>query len=150
MSILILENEYPIAKQLKHNFDTQGHEAIVAYNIFQARDAWLKERQEISYIIADLHMDPSGLTETERNETERGRYSGYIWLRNYVFSDPDFGNIRDFTIIMSAYTQGFGQAFPDLKDYILPDNVIAKGPGSFAKLEKRFDVLVTNRINLSI
>jgi hypothetical protein len=46
-------------------------------------------------------MDPEGLSDEEMVETEGGLFTGWVWLRNYVFAKD--GSMRGRVIILTAY-----------------------------------------------
>lgn len=67
----------------------QGHEVYDAYNINDA-NYYLRESGPFNCIIIDIQGPVDGLTDAEKQQTERGEISGWIWLKNYVLKqNPD-------------------------------------------------------------
>lgn len=129
MNILLLEDRGSVAYPLREDLEQNGCTVFLAQNISRAKSYW--EQEQIDCIIADLNMDPRGLSETEKEQTERGLFSGWVWLKNYVFNKNE--NMKKKTIILTAYVREFkeklkneGLTFSDLGIHrVIPKNPLA-------------------------
>ncbi len=78
----------------------EGHKVLIANGVRDARSHW--EYEKIDVIIADLNFSTEGLEPEEAAQTQDGRLTGWVWLREYVFkNDP---KMKKRTIIYSDYT----------------------------------------------
>ena len=112
MIILILEDRGSVSYFFKELFEgVEGHIIYEAFSVLDAQSYWhppeRSDGPEVhgrpECIIADLNLNPQGLAKHEREETRGGLLTGWIWLRNYVFSEQP--EMRKRTIIYSEYVE---------------------------------------------
>jgi len=103
MNILVLEDRGDVSYFLNEHLGKKGHTVFLAQNVSRAKTFW--KNKDIDCIIADLNMPHIGLTATEQEQTEHGLFTGWVWLKNYVF--PEDHTIIRRTIILSSFMKEF-------------------------------------------
>lgn len=103
MKILFVENSGEAAYPLTEWLEDDGHEVLLAADCAVAQDFW--DEADIDCLIVDLNMEPAGLKAEEIERTQGGLFTGWIWLKNYVFSQDESAKKR--TIILTAYERDF-------------------------------------------
>ncbi len=85
--ILILEDNLYTAEDMiediryELNADEQHIDAIIANSIDEANDKLANIRdEELLCTIADLNMNPEGLTSDQRRETQGAVLTGWVWI----------------------------------------------------------------------
>ena len=111
--ILILEDNYCTSKDLKLELkytlrqNRYIEEIFTANNIDEA-DTWLDQinasTDSMVYIIADLNMNPDGLSEDEKKETEGAVLTGFIWVLRHVLNKSVNKEFGVKVIFYSAFT----------------------------------------------
>ncbi len=87
----------------------KNHNVFEAKTVRDARSYW--EESKIELIIADLLISPTGLTQDEKTLTKGGKFTGWIWLKNYVFNTSP--EMKQKTIIVSRYINDLKKTFPN-------------------------------------
>lgn len=103
MKILLIEDNGSVAYPLMEYLDDEGHEVLLADNCAMAQDLW--DEGGINCLIVDLNMAPMGLKPQEIEQTQGGLFTGWVWLKNYVFSKDEA--MRKRTIVLTAYERDF-------------------------------------------
>jgi hypothetical protein len=103
MNILVLEDRGIVSYYLQEFLEDKGHQIYHAFNINDANSYLVEHEDDIGCIITDLNMSSVGLTDIEINQTHAGLFSGWIWLREYVFNKYPKMKLR--TIIYSDYLE---------------------------------------------
>lgn len=111
--ILILEDNYCTLKDLELELQyTLGQnrysvDIFTASNIDEA-DTWLEQinanTDSYVYIIADLNMNPDGLSDDEKQETEGAVLTGFIWVLRHVLNKLVNKKFGVKVIFYSAFT----------------------------------------------
>jgi CheY-like chemotaxis protein len=109
MKILLLEDNGSVAYPLIESLEENGHEVFLATNIIGA--GGYLESKKPDCLIVDLNMEPKGLTEEDVKQTQGGLFTGWIWLKNYVFAKDK--SARERTIILTAYYDNFKKEFSE-------------------------------------
>jgi CheY-like chemotaxis protein len=105
--VLLLEDNGFMYDSLKELLEENNFEVKDAYQI---SDAIGHFNDTIDYMIVDLNVPPIGLTKEQRDQTEGGIFSGWIWLQEYVFKNhPEY---RKKVIIYSAYINRLSNKYP--------------------------------------
>ncbi|MBL7966949.1 MAG: response regulator [Prolixibacteraceae bacterium] len=99
MKILLLEDTYSIFGALKDKLLEDGHIVFKATQISDAID--ILNEESVDVFIIDLRVKPIGLTEKEIKQLPNGRFSGWVFLDNYVFKKDI--NYKSKTILYSEY-----------------------------------------------
>jgi hypothetical protein len=124
MKILLLEDTYSIFGLLREKLIEDKNIVFKATQISDAID--ILEEEVVDIFIIDLRVKPIGLTEKEIKQLPNGRFSGWVFLENYVFPKNAINKSR--TIIYSEYI-GELRSVVDLKVY--PEiKIISKQEGS--------------------
>jgi len=103
MNVLLLEDRGDASYFLNEHLEQKGHKVFPAQNVSRAKTFW--KTKDIDCIIADLNMAPLGLSASEVEQTENGLFTGWVWLKNYVF--PGNEAMKRRTIILTAYIRDF-------------------------------------------
>ncbi len=98
MNILFLEDRGSVSFYVTEALAGEEHVVFEAFSIPDA--LYILEKQSIDCIIADLNMSPEGLSPQEIEETQDGLLTGWLFLKNHVFSQYE---LRSRTIIYSEY-----------------------------------------------
>lgn len=77
-------------KLLEHNI--KNIEIVIANSIIEANSKLENEKSsdELLCIIADLNMNPKGLTEDQIKRTQGAILTGWVWITSYVWQQEDF------------------------------------------------------------
>lgn len=108
MNILFLEDRGSISKHIVKLLRKRGHKVFHAFDVLDARSHW--EQHQIACLIVDLNMDPQGLTDEQVDETLGGLLTGWIWLRDYVFTEKPL--MKNRTIIYTDYMTRLQERVP--------------------------------------
>jgi len=101
MKILILEDSGSIYESFNDYAKENNMEFIKANKISAANDVFNDQKKYIDLILVDLNVLPSGLLPNEVDQTDGGKLSGWIWLKNYVLTEDI--SWRNKIIIYSEY-----------------------------------------------
>ena len=78
-------------------------ELIIANSIDEANDKLKEiEKDDLICIIADLNMNPDGLTDAQRKRTQGAVLTGWVWVSSCVWQKADFQGKQIF--FYSAFT----------------------------------------------
>ncbi len=99
MTILLLEDRGSVSFGLQRLLEEDSHIIFNAFNINDAISYW--EDAAIECLIVDLNISPDGLKLGEIEETLGGLLTGWIWLREYVYTKKE--EFKSRTIIYSNY-----------------------------------------------
>ena len=108
MKILFIEDTGEAAYPLKDYLEEEGHVVILAGNCAVAQDRLGEE--DIDCLIVDLNMEPIGLEPEEIEQTRCGLLTGWVWLKNHIFSRDNA--MRRRTVILTAYDREFKDMIP--------------------------------------
>jgi len=103
--VLILEDTALLLEQLAERCAEEHFKVFDCCSIYEAIDAWNNHQGEIRAIVTDINMDSNGLTETEARATKDGKFSGWLWVNNYVIPTGFFAKN---VIILSEYNRDLG------------------------------------------
>jgi CheY-like chemotaxis protein len=106
MNVLIVEDRGAVAYPLKDELESAGYGVLLAPNISRARHYW--QNRKIDCLIVDLNMDPEGLDPSQIVETMGGVLTGWVWLRDDVYSVCE--SMRERTVILSGYLEDLRSA----------------------------------------
>ena len=105
MNILLLEDRGARLEELKKTIGEGEHVVHDCPDVYWARDCWEEYMDHLDCIVVDLAMDPEGLGDKGKEESQRGYYTGWVFLKNYVFSQrPDFA---ERCVVFSAWSDSF-------------------------------------------
>jgi len=100
MKILVYQTRGSVAFPLEEILKERGHQVVLCHSLEQAIEAWDKDKS-FDCIIAETNDSPQGLTKKERELSQTGLLSGWIWLKNYVFRIKPEMRVR--TIMYTDY-----------------------------------------------
>jgi CheY-like chemotaxis protein len=103
MNILLFEDTGSAAYPLIEYLEKHGHEVFLTGNVIGANSILKSKKPDC--LIVDLNMEPDGLKPAEIKETQVGLFTGWVWLKNYVF--PQDEAMRKRTIVLTAYEKDF-------------------------------------------
>jgi len=107
MNILLLEDRGSRLEELKEFLEDFDHKVYPCGNVYKAKDTWNKQKDDIDCAIIDLAMQPDGLKNPK--DSEGGYYTGWVFLQENVFSDPNKPNFVERCLILSAWADSFKQ-----------------------------------------
>ena len=88
MNVLLVEDQGAAAYYIVKWLEEEGHVVLMASNLNVAQDYWDNRSEvQIHCIILDLNMSPDGLTNKQKQRSEGGLLSGWVWLHDCVLSD---------------------------------------------------------------
>lgn len=91
MKILFFEDRGAVNIPIVDALERKGHRVFSAYNVNDATSYW-EDEQPLDAIILDLSVDPTGLSDSQLEQTQEGLLTGWIWLRDTVLREhPEFG-----------------------------------------------------------
>jgi CheY-like chemotaxis protein len=99
MKILIVEDRGAVAIPMRDVLAKEGHDVTAIYSTLAAEERIANEG--VDCLIVDLNMPANGLSVVERQSTVGAVLTGWIWLRERVFSKRP--ELKDKTIIYSEY-----------------------------------------------
>lgn len=129
MKILIVEDRGSVAIQMKHVLEQRGHEVLKAVSINDAQSFW--EAGSIDCLIVDLNMSPVGLEPAEIKETKSGLLTGWVWLKQRVYSDNPA--MKQCTIIYTEYLDSLEEHVPE-SEWAVIERIRKKGSTSPGEL----------------
>lgn len=108
--ILILEDNLYTAEDMYTDINSalQKHdlahiELIMANSIDEANSKLCNiDKKDLICIIADLNMDPDGLTDEQKQKTQGAVLTGWIWVHSYVWQEAELQ--KKHVIFYSAFT----------------------------------------------
>jgi len=107
MNILLLEDRGSRLYELKEFLEDYGHTVYACESIHRANETWKKNKDNIDCAVIDLAMKPDGLKNTV--DSEKGYYSGWVFLQENVFQDSNKPNFIGRCLILSAWVDSFKQ-----------------------------------------
>jgi len=123
--ILILEDNPLLLYQLQEKCLEHGYSVYDCDGIYRASETWESHKDSINAIIADINMDPRGLTKEEIRMSRNGKFSGWLWVNNYIINA---GFPPANVIILSEYND-------DLFTYI--SNSVPAHKNNYMAIKKR-------------
>lgn len=148
MNVLLLEDRGVVAYYLSETLEDEGHTVFVARTVSKAKTIWENEKENIGCVIVDFNMETVGLTDDEIKKTQGGLFTGWEWLKNYVFSDKP--EMRKKTIILSAYIKDFREMTRKTKaeSDVVGIQLISKNPlEAFDESTKKTIIELVDEIN---
>lgn len=129
--VMILEDNpgsgYYIAEALKKRLPDNRHNFILnCSNISDANDQFRKNKNNLKCIACDSNMSPIGLNEDDREKSENGLYSGWLWLFSKVRENPSLTKV---SILYTAYydeIKAYIDEHPDQKEIFLKIHIVNK------------------------
>jgi CheY-like chemotaxis protein len=105
MNILLLEDRGSRLYELKEFLEDFDHTVYPCENVYRAKDTWNKQKSNIDCAIIDLAMHPGGLRNPD--DSQSGYYTGWVFLQENVFQDPDKPGFINRCLILSAWAESF-------------------------------------------
>jgi len=128
VQILVLEDRGTVAEYLEETLREAGHIVHSCFNVLDARSAL---SDSIDCLIIDLNMPAEGLTKEQIAQTNAGMFTGWIWLRDEVYSNKPA--LREATIIYSDYLTQFRKEEQMKEEDVTGVTMIGKRDGNGAK-----------------
>ena len=110
MHILLVEDSSRFSDTLSKVLEMSGNTVRTTVNISRAYGYLSLE--EFDCLIVDLNMRTTGLSSDQIEMTVNGLCTGWIWLKNHVFSKPEYEKYINKTIIVTSYLDEFIQLAP--------------------------------------
>lgn len=102
MNVLLLEDRGAAAFYVVEWLRKERHTVLEAFNLNDAQSHWgQRDKVPIDCIILDLSLPTDGLSDKQRERSEGGLLSGWIWLNDKVLLE--LPEMRQRTIIYSDY-----------------------------------------------
>jgi CheY-like chemotaxis protein len=102
MNVLVLEDRGSAAYYVKGWIESQGHVALLALTPNDASSHWHERKKvPIDCIMLDLNLPTDGLNEAQKEQSQGGLLSGWVWFRDTVLTQEPM--MRQRTIIYSDY-----------------------------------------------
>lgn len=94
---MIEEISYALKKRNVNDID------VVALNSIDEANEWVKNMDvnELLCLIADLNMNPAGLTEEEKQKTNGAVLTGWVWINCHIRSKSELKDLK--VIFYSAF-----------------------------------------------
>jgi hypothetical protein len=148
MNVLFFEDKGTVSYYTKDALEKEGYKIFDAGSINEA-NSYFKE-ESIDALLIDLNMNPEGLTEEQKMETEGGLFTGWIWVKNYVY--PSRPDLRKKTIILSEYIHEFKERKSSDPDYpgdhcLLPKRSMEDPMARLLALLREFDKIAGHSSN---
>lgn len=125
MKILLLEDRGSVSLSLENNLK-KTNKIFPAFSIYDANDKFNKN--DIDCIILDLNLDPNGLSDKDKEETNYGVITGWVWFERYVLKK--YPNFKKRVIIYSDYIEQLDES------KFLSHNSVMKIPKKGVQFEK--------------
>ena len=119
MRILFVEDLSPYSKSLTDFFGESGHNSDIAIDISRAMD--FLDTNTYDILIVDMNMRTTGLTGDQKILTKTGLGTGWIWLRDIIY--PKYPNLKDRTVILTAYTRDIEEKLTNLYNEIINNKI---------------------------
>lgn len=123
MKILLLEDNYAFLGHFTEVMRDAGHEIIPCSTIYDA-NFYIENEEKIDYIVADLNMPPSGLSEEQAERSHFGLLTGWIWLVEHAIkkrTDTKFVIYSSFISSLKEHLQDKPDELKCLQDITLID-----------------------------
>lgn len=107
-TILIIEDDLDLLKDTKEALEKQGYKTICCSSIVKAKEA-IRRQPNFNLVFTDLNLVTTGLNDCETNKSYGSMIAGWIFIKNYIFTNPVYKNMP--YVIRSAFVD-------DLYEYI--------------------------------
>ena len=123
INVFLLEDRYDVRVTMVDSLEENNFEVCACKGVFEADEEWDAQTDTYKFgaVIIDLMMSSEGLSENERELTNDGLYTGWVWLWGKIkkeITNPKLPYGRR-VIIHSAYTEDY---LKDLLRGISADN----------------------------
>jgi CheY-like chemotaxis protein len=111
--ILVIDDDPLTLHNLVELLERHGHVVIPCQNIYEADISWTKMKNEVSLIVADLCMNPGGLSDELKTLSIGGLYTGWLWIKSRVLSGNSSSNVKHI-FMLTAFASELDCLFSNL------------------------------------